>query len=394
MSSVKKKQHYVPRFYLRYFADFDNKFYVYDFSRNGVIPDRVYYESQCFKKFFYGEDGVLEEQLSKKEGEWAKACKKAISSDVLSESDCALLKEFVLYQKQRTDSNNNQRIEEREAVLRECARQLYYHKGWQFDEVAENYCRQRAKEEITPAENVSLAVKMLKYIDDLSIIVVKYTTNSKLITTDSPVVTLNAFMKFQGHGYDNVGVVFLMPLSPENLLVIYDEGLYKKYKGRLYVESTCEEEVLNINRYGIIHSERMFFSADIRNIELVTAEVLGYREREINRNKTQFLGPEGSQRLIISHSEGTDYYYELPYAILPREYRRIPYNCREAIPRHFEKGWDNKLAMKYKVLSMTKNLPLNDETKREIPSKTDLKMGCRRMESLANKYWKDKGYSL
>ena len=88
MSSVKKKQHYVPRFYLRYFADFDNKFYVYDFSRNGVIPDRVYYESQCFKKFFYGEDGVLEEQLSKKEGEWAKACKKAISSDVLSESDC------------------------------------------------------------------------------------------------------------------------------------------------------------------------------------------------------------------------------------------------------------------------------------------------------------------
>jgi len=89
-----------------------------------------------------------------------------------------------------------------------------------------------------------------------------------------------------------------------------------------------------------------------------------------------------------------EYYYELPYIMLPREYRRIPYNCREAIPRHFEKGWDTKLAMKYQVLSMTKKLPLNAETKKIMPSKTDLKMGCRRMESLAKIYWKAKGYNL
>ena len=66
MHGEKKKQHYVPRFYLKFFADHENKFYAYDFDTNRFIPNRVYYESQCYKKFFYGEDGILEEQLSKK----------------------------------------------------------------------------------------------------------------------------------------------------------------------------------------------------------------------------------------------------------------------------------------------------------------------------------------
>ena len=67
---------------------------------------------------------------------------------------------------------------------------------------------------------------------------------------------------------------------------------------------------------------------------------------------------------------------------------------RQAIPRHFEKGWEDKLAVKYQVLSMTRELSLNAETKKVIPSKADLKMGCRRMESLAKSYWKAKGYDM
>ena len=387
---MKKKQHYVPRFYLKHFTDSENKFYAYDFNANGLIAKRVYYESQCYKKYFYGEDGVLEDQLSKKESEWATSYKKAIAGEILNDADVMKLKEFVLYQKQRTNNYNNHCMEERESIIRECAMQLYYQKGWAFDEAAEKFCKQRAEEEVTPAENVAVAAKMIKYIEDLGVIIVRYSTSNKLLTTDSPVVTLNAFFSFLGYGYDSVGVVFLMPLSPTSLLIIYDDHLYKKYKECTYVECTSEEEVLNINRYEIIHAERMFFSADMMNFGLVTDEIWDYRQREAKRNKTHFLGPKGSQRLIVSQAEGTGYYYEVPYTILPREYRRIPYNCREAIPRHFEKGWDHKLAMKYQILSKTKMFPLDEETKREIPLKTDLKMGCRRMEKMAKIYWKEK----
>ena len=124
-----------------------------------------------------------------------------------------------------------------------------------------------------------------------------------------------------------------MPISPRHLLILYDDCLYKKFRGCTYYESNNEEEVKQINRYEIIHAERMFFSADNRNLDLLNDDVIDHREREEKRRKTQYIGPEGSPRLIMTQAEGIDYYYELPYTRLPREYRRIPYNCREAIPR-------------------------------------------------------------
>ena len=394
MENKKKKQHYVPKFYLKLFADSENKFYAYDFNIRGLLSKRVYYESQCYKKYFYGEDGILENQLSKKEGKWATACKKAIAGEELKDIDFVLLKEFVLYQKQRTASNNNHLVEERTSIIRECAKHLYSFKGWEFDASAEDFCKQRAVEEITPAENVAIASGLLKYVEDMGVLIVKYSTSNKLLTTDSPVITLNSFMRFQGYGYDNIGVAFMMPLSPNTLLIIYDDQLYKQYKGKIYVENDLEDEVLNVNRYEIIHAEGKVFSAEIKNFDLITNEITEFHQREIERNKTHFLGPEGSQRLIITKAEGTDYYYELPYLALPREYRRIPYNCREAIPRHFDKCWAEKLAVKYQVLSMTKRLPLDVKTEKVLPSKTELKMGCSRMRNLALIYWREKGYNL
>lgn len=391
----KKKQHFVPKFYLKYFADDENKFYRYDFLYNGERkPSRVHYESQCHRKYFYGEDGVLEERLSNKEGQWASACRKAISGESLCEADKTLLKEFVLYQKQRTSDNYNRIREDRESIIREWARMLYAHKGWKYDDEAEMFCKKRASEDSSPAENVLLASKMLDCISDLGLLIVHYSTDNVLLTTDSPVVTLNPFMGVQGFGYGCIGIVFLMPISPSNLLIVYDDCLYKEFKGCTYFEGNNEEEVKRINQYEIIHAERMFFTADKRNFDLLEEEVISYREREKKRRKTQFLGPEGSQRLIMSQTEGIDCYYKLPYILLPREYHRIPYNCREAIPRCYDKGWAEKLSMKYKVLRMAHTLSINKENSKLFPSKTELKMGCRKMEALANIYWKEREHDM
>lgn len=89
----------------------------------------MFYETQCHRKFFYGEDGILEEKLSNKEGEWASACRKVIAGESLCEADKALLKEFVLYQKQRTSDNHNRIREDRESIIREWTRMLYASKG-------------------------------------------------------------------------------------------------------------------------------------------------------------------------------------------------------------------------------------------------------------------------
>ena len=36
------------------FVDAENKFYRYDFFNNGEqLPSRVFYETQCYRKYFY-----------------------------------------------------------------------------------------------------------------------------------------------------------------------------------------------------------------------------------------------------------------------------------------------------------------------------------------------------
>jgi len=235
---------------------------------------------------------------------------------------------------------------------------------------------------------------MLRYVEDLSLLIVHYKTCSKLLTTDSPVITLNPFMEFMGFGYGNVGIAFIMPLTPRHLIILYDDHLYTRYKGRIYHESQDENEVMVINRYELIHAEYLAFSGNGANFDVVTKEIMNWREKEIERNQMQFLGPENTGRLMIIQAEGTRNYYELPYLILPREYKRIPYNCREAIPRHFQKEWGDKLAMKYLVLRMANKTAHDSDTKKLLPPRGDLRLGCKRMEDLAKRYWKSRGYSV
>lgn len=65
----KKKQHYVPKFYMKNFADSKKNVSVYNLKSKKVIAD-VPYNSQCYKDYFYGKDHVLEDEFAKKETLW------------------------------------------------------------------------------------------------------------------------------------------------------------------------------------------------------------------------------------------------------------------------------------------------------------------------------------
>lgn len=70
-------QHYVPRFYMKNFSDIigggsKEKMLISFFQFNGELyREKIPVKSICYKNYFYGEDGVLEKKLAKKEGIWA-----------------------------------------------------------------------------------------------------------------------------------------------------------------------------------------------------------------------------------------------------------------------------------------------------------------------------------
>lgn len=69
-----KKQHYVPRFYMKPFSVIANRgtkkekvlISFYNFNKN-IIRKNVPVMSVCAEDFFYGKDGVTENKLAEKE---------------------------------------------------------------------------------------------------------------------------------------------------------------------------------------------------------------------------------------------------------------------------------------------------------------------------------------
>ena len=71
---------------------------------------------------------------------------------------------------------------------------------------------------------------------------------------------------------------------------------------------------------------------------------------------------------------------------LGRQYRRIPFACREAAPRKWEKEWEEKLLIKPQIMS--KIIEIDPQMLINIGlSKKDLIRGYRKMASMAQIYW-------
>lgn len=82
----KKRQHYVPRFYMREFADSNKKFSVLNL-KTGERIEKVSYSSQCYKDYYYGSDGIWEEQLGEMENKWADVIRSILSYKALTTHD-------------------------------------------------------------------------------------------------------------------------------------------------------------------------------------------------------------------------------------------------------------------------------------------------------------------
>ena len=54
-----KKQHFVPKLYLKNFTRDGKTFSVYNIAKNLLAPS-VPYDTQCYKNYYYGKDLIWE----------------------------------------------------------------------------------------------------------------------------------------------------------------------------------------------------------------------------------------------------------------------------------------------------------------------------------------------
>lgn len=383
----KKKQHYIPRFYMKNFAK--NKVFSVFNIKNRKIISPAPYKDQCFKDYFYGKDNILEDILAEKETKWAEAIRSLLEEEPLTPEIIQLLKEFALYQQQRTNAMKTFNIQARKELLIEMATQIYIHRGWKFDNAARKYCEERAKEDVAPSEYLLIAEKMQKYIEDLGLLVVTYNTTNKLISSDMPVISINPFYP-PNIGYSVMGLIILFPISPHKLVVIYDDKMYPKFKGTQYTILNNEKEVINLNVLQLISAESILYGINTDEFYLFKKDHWEARKRNRDRDAMSSLGPDG-HKLMIYGNRPNIYHCDLSFGKMCGEFSRIPFPCREAVLRQWDEKYEEKLVLKGQIIPTVSEHDTRFFTKLNMTKKEYVK-NCHKMYKLAKKYWN--GYPI
>lgn len=351
-------QHYVPRSYLRNFSKIigegkKEKNLVCFFQFSGELYKKdIPTKSICYKHYFYGEDGILEKSLSVQEGQWSKVLKKICQMQCydLDQNDEADIKEFAIYQFARTLASLNFTKDTAKNILAECVKA---HLNISIDSNIEKLLIDKVNDSIAPSMLIDICNHILDDLNDLKISIYKFKTTHKLITSDAPVIITNPF-SISSAGFANIGIFIMFPISPDTLVTIFDAKIYDK--GRSFIESSNEQDVINLNKYQVISAEERIISINREELEeaLKSDNALNARKEYLSKDKLT-VATDSVGTMFGAKSRSLPYKFELSFCALPKKLRKIDPDCRGTYQRKYtDEAWFKSLVMMYRLPSKLK----------------------------------------
>lgn len=289
MNTDKKKQHYIPKFYLRNFSFQKNEkqIGIYHLTTKRFFP-KATLKDQGTKNFFYGEDGQIEDSLSEIEGSLATQIKQINQTAVLPPKDTEsheLLLSFVGLTHLRNPIVINYAKESRNKLK---AQLLELNPKLDTSQLGLDMDHQDAV-----AIALSSLPDVVGVMGDLQYKLIVNNTKQPFITSDFPVVKYNQFLESKKwpHGktaYGNLGLQIFIPLNPSTMVMFYDSAIYKvgfKKQNIIYVDHKQDIDQLNILQ-AVNCFETLFFN------DLTTEHYL----EQLNLTALKF--PKANQTLI------------------------------------------------------------------------------------------------
>jgi hypothetical protein len=306
----KKNQHFVPKLYLKFFSceGDNNTIGIYNLE-NDILILRGALKPQAKEDYFYGEDGYLEEQLSKLEDIAAPVLRRVLAETTLparSSQDYFNLFAFTMILANRTKDVAEQIKEMSDKMIREIMRQ-----DERFKDNIDDY-------RIYPKNPAALALtstaERLPLAMDLRAKLLLNKTTTKFITSDNPVVKYNQFLEERKHPGGNVGLFtkglqIFFPLSPILMLHLYDDWVYKVGgKSREVVELSNSSDIDKLNSLQILNCyDHLYFNHEIneRYIRLLVKDYKAKRLEEYSDlKKSHSYTDKKGQEHIFYHSHG------------------------------------------------------------------------------------------
>lgn len=332
---ITKNQHYVPRFYMKYFSNIRNAgtkkekvlISFYQFKDN-ILRENIPTTSVCSEDYFYGQDGKTENSLAEMENRWSIAFKN-VNDNTFAEGDIESIREFVIYQISRTKAMLSHNREMVTNVMEAVSKKQFGNMadGKTFNELLEN----KIQNEITPEFGLSIVKETIPVISDLKMKVITNETEMKLITSDVPIIIINPLGIYRA-GLNSVGEVIFFPISPWKIIFFYDEKVF----GELPNKISDEREVEIFNQYQYVSAdERLLGKAagDFNNI--INSETLNCKREQFNKMQKTNTINDGVGTFFSTKSRSIPYYYNIPILRLPKLLRKIPGDFRETFQREY-----------------------------------------------------------
>ncbi len=313
-----KKQHYVPRCYLKFFStDKTEKLInLYNIKNNKTI-NTVPLNDQCYEDYYYGKNPDQEKRLSKIESAASSAIGNILKNGhlpkVTSEQHLALIL-FVLLQTSRTPSAETDSISSFTSLIKEI---LIYGNPQHKKEIEET----TIKMSNMPSTNIASATRSMFLLFDLKYKLLRNRSHEGFITSDHPAVKYNYLYEEENNhltktGFATRGLQILLPLSSHWCLIFYDASSYKLgLPWQSCVNITKSETVDSINCLQLINRPQ--------NIYFNNLVSTSYIENLVSNNKILLADnkfalkklPEG----FYLHEQTKDFNLKIPnIRILPK----------------------------------------------------------------------------
>lgn len=265
-----KNQHFVPRSYLKRFANLTNRkaISLYNFrSRTYVAAAPL--RGQCSKDYLYGNDPRLEKLLGELEGDYSRVSEALISdeSNNISGEDTEHLRMFLVIQMFRTV----QAIEKTRDQFRKM-HDLMFHDIEDAPSIGD------MSEEHLVIRNVELALKFYRGLTDLRLTIARNKTDLPLFTSDSPAVSTNRLFlqryKIDNFGLGQSGAILYLPLSPTTGAIFYDQDVYTAKTNKNGSIDLSERDIRALNRLITLEArQNIYYQGDLDSVRTFISEV-------------------------------------------------------------------------------------------------------------------------
>ena len=253
-----KNQHFVPKVYLRQFANPDaSSINLYTIGSDKLVSNASI-KHQCSRNYFYGTDKVFEDFIQHFEGEYGKIMS-SLSNGEVTEGQLDTLLRFLVLQLMRTPHMLEQRFATFEAFKNiEIGGQTLAELG---EEEFQNFSVSREMQ-----QQIYIAAKENNILSDLSVCLIQNRTNQPFITSDNPAFYLNRLYsqryRDETSGLIQSGLIAGLPLSSNLFLLAYDSDVYKPV-GKNFIHSISNSaDVARLNEIQIQTATNTLFFED------------------------------------------------------------------------------------------------------------------------------------